>query len=303
MTVTQHDLDWYGRMVCMPIALLINFSLFQYLAVMYHKRHRQRYVKLLLFCGFASFVVIIPLAHPDNFIVTRLTKISEIMSVLTFLVQIAMIGRNINKKMRIRSLAAMSLAAELLTWIGIVVCIKDVIELAMHDGLGELDASDYVMEDIALVLVFFSRFYFASLTKGLRETLRTRKKEVLLYTLYVTHEYPFMALHYATGLDWEEIQALWNRITLAMCLLNTIQEKIRSSAQRTTRTTGSAGRTNSAGPSSAASDRDLATRSVAQIGQIWRASSKNLSMRKAIAVAPSGPTVSVRSRKRNEAEN
>lgn len=126
MGVTQHDLDWFGRMLCMPISLLINFSLFQYLAAMYYKRHRQRYVKLLLFCGFASFVVLIPLAHPEDFVVNYLTKISEILSVLTFLVQIAMIGRNINKKMRIQSLSWMTLAAEVLTWVGIGISIKDI---------------------------------------------------------------------------------------------------------------------------------------------------------------------------------
>lgn len=301
MAVTQEDLDWYGRMMRMPISLLINFSLFQYLAAMYCKRLRQRYVKLLLFCGLASFVVIIPLAHPDNFVVNRLTKISEILSVLTFLVQIAMIGRSINKKMRIRSLSLMTLAAEGLTWVGIAVSIKDVVELATHDGLGEFDASDYVMEDIALLFVFVFRFYFASLSRGFRATLETRKKEVFLYVLYVTHEYAFMALHYATCLDWEEIQALWNRITLAMCLLNTIHEKIRSTAQRTTQMTGSIGRTSSAGPSSAAaSNRDLAARSVTQLAQIWRVSSKNLTLRKAIAVAPSGPRASTRTGKREE---
>jgi hypothetical protein len=269
----------------MPIALLINFSLFQYLAVMYHKRHRQRYVKLLLFCGFASFVVIIPLAHPEDFVVTRLTKISEIMSVLTFLVQIAMIGRNINKKMRIRSLWLMTLAAEGLTWIGIVVCIKDVVELSTHDGLGELDASDSVMEDIALVLVFFFRFYFASMSRGFRATLATRKKELFLYVLYVTHEYPFMALDYATGLDWEEVQALWNRITLAMCLLQTIHDKVRSSARRG-HVTGSLSRGSSAMQSE--KETGQSSRHLPQLNLIRNASKPSLFLKQRVAVAPSG---------------
>lgn len=59
-----------------------------------------------------------------------------------------------------------------------------------------------------------------------------------LYILFATHEYPFIVLDFATGVSWEEIQALWHRLTLGMCLLHTIHAKIMSTRSSKTARTG-----------------------------------------------------------------
>jgi hypothetical protein len=238
MRVTQEQLDWYGRLMCMPLALLINFSLFQYLVGTYYKRRHERYVRLLLFCGFGSFVVLIPLSHPDDDVVNKLNGISEILSVLTFLVQIIMIGKSITRKMNIRSLKCLTIAAELLTYIGILLSLKTLIETFTDVDLGYFEFADNVMEDVSVWFIFGFRFYYMSLSRGFKSTFRARKKEMTLYLLFATHEYPFIVLDYMTGVSWEEVQALWHRVTLGMCLLHTIHAKIMSTRSSKSARTG-----------------------------------------------------------------
>jgi hypothetical protein len=231
MTVTQKSIDFYGRTVCMPVALLINFSLFQYLATTYFRRRNDRRVILLLACSIAAFVCLIPISHPNDKVVNDLNDISEILSTMTFLIQITMIGRDMNRKMRVRSLAWSARAAELLTLFGIILVIKLLLELAFpHIDFYRLDEADNIMENVSLAFVLFFRVFYVSQIRGIRATLATKKSEIALYLLFVTHEYPFMVLNAATDLDWEEVQAVWNRVTMAACLVHTIRQKIKMSS-------------------------------------------------------------------------
>lgn len=231
MTVTQKSIDFYGRTVCMPVSLLINFSLFQYLATTYFRRRNDRRVILLLVCSVAAFVCLIPISHPDDKVVNDLNDISEILSTMTFLIQITMIGRDMNRKMRVRSLAWSARAAELLTLLGIILAIKLLLELAYpHVNFHRFDEVDNIMENVSLAFVLFFRVFYVSQIRGLRATVATKKGEIALYLLFVTHEYPFMVLNTVTDLNWEEVQAVWNRVTMAACLVHTIRQKIKMSS-------------------------------------------------------------------------
>ncbi|TYZ66212.1 hypothetical protein PybrP1_012163 [[Pythium] brassicae (nom. inval.)] len=234
-TITQTDLDYVGRVVCMPLALLINFSLFQYLFTMYYKRRYEARCMVLLFSGFLAFACLIPYAHTDDAMVADLNDISETLSVTTFLVQITMFGRDINKRMRIRSLKLAAYASEVLIFLCITVSTMDLVALALpHATITDLAVLSDALEEFSLWFIFVFRFYCMAISRGVQGTLATKKFEIAMYLLFVTHEYPFQILNALTGLSWEEQQALWHRLTMALCLFNTIKEKLRSSTSKVT---------------------------------------------------------------------
>lgn len=166
----------------MPLALLINFSMCQYLASVYYKRHNEPRVILLLSCSLAAFVVLTPISHPNDKFVDDLNDISEILSTTTFLIQITMIGREMNRKLKIPSLAWSAYTAELITFLGIALCVKLTIELANpRINFYHMDEADNIMEDVAQAFTLFFRVYYVAQMRGLRATLRTKWREIVLY--------------------------------------------------------------------------------------------------------------------------
>ncbi|GAB9477841.1 hypothetical protein Gpo141_00015002 [Globisporangium polare] len=91
-----------------------------------------------------------------------------------------------------------------------------------------LNEMDNIVENASLLFVFFFRFYYLSLSMGFRKMLQTHKLEIAMYALLTTHEYPWMALDYATGVSWEYPQAVYMRLLIVLCLSITIRDKIRS---------------------------------------------------------------------------
>ncbi|TMW57881.1 hypothetical protein Poli38472_013355 [Pythium oligandrum] len=220
-----------GNVFCMPITLLINFALFQYLVGMFYKRRREPRIAMLLFCAFMGFASIIPFSHPDREVYEALDDVSELCSTLTFLIQITILGRDVNKKLRIRMLKWMAYLSELLSFVGIILALVTFANVFVKYEMHTLSTLDHVFEDIALVFIFGFRFYCMGMSRGFRDLLRTRKLEIVLYLLYMTHEYPFTILEAETHVSWLPIQALWNRITVLMCILLTIREKVRQRGQ------------------------------------------------------------------------
>ncbi|KAG6616082.1 uncharacterized protein IUM83_03637 [Phytophthora cinnamomi] len=102
MTITQHGMDVISRSLFMPVMLILDFGMFQYLMMVYYTRRRERRVRMLLlasFIGFASDVYF----HEDK--ETMLSfNISEVCSQLTFLIQITIIGHAVRAKVRLRSI-------------------------------------------------------------------------------------------------------------------------------------------------------------------------------------------------------
>lgn len=236
MAAEHVKIDFYGRVLCMPLALLISFSMFQCLLTMCYKRKREFYGCLLLSCGFGAFASLIPFAHENDTIVNDLNDISETLSVMTFLVQITMIGRDINKKMRIRSLKWLTHVSEALVFASIFVAVKDLIELPFPSSkLDFFDPLSNALEEVSLWFIFCFRLYFIAISRGFKVMLHTKKAESAMYVLFVTHEYPFALLNRRTGLSWEQQQALWHRLTMALCLLHTVREKLRSSSSKVTK--------------------------------------------------------------------
>ncbi|GAB9472672.1 hypothetical protein Gpo141_00009845 [Globisporangium polare] len=231
--LSESSMEIVSHSFCMPVTLIINFSLFQYLTTIYYKRRKEIRGALLLACAFGGFVTLIPFSYPNEVAVGHLNDISETASVLTFLIQITIIGRDINKKVKIATLRYMTYASELLILAGLFVVAQNLFEVSCPDSsVGAMDGLDNIFENVALWFIFGFRFTILIMAKGYRFVLEQKKLEMLLYLLFATHEYPFQILEANTNVPWENVQALWNRLTLALCVGLTIQEKLRSNSSK-----------------------------------------------------------------------
>lgn len=84
--VTKEQLDLASQALFLPLVLLMNSSLFQYLLTTFYKRRNELRIKMLLFIAFLSFLSLASLSHPDEEIIRDLNDISKTLSVTTFLV-------------------------------------------------------------------------------------------------------------------------------------------------------------------------------------------------------------------------
>jgi hypothetical protein len=228
--ITQARMDSVSHLVLMPITLLINFSLCQYLMVTFYSRRREPRIKLLLACSILGFLSIIPFSTPNNTVFKYLDDISETASTLTFLLQIVVLGHDINRKVRIASLVYMTRVAEAFVVIELVLILASVVKLCdLQLQFEWLHTVTVIVEDVALWFIFFARFYYIAMAHGLSKTIATKRVEIFLYLLYATHAYPFVYLEFKTHISWQPARALCHRLTLMLCILHTIRDKIRSS--------------------------------------------------------------------------
>lgn len=228
--VTQEQLDLASQALCLPLVLTMNFSLFQYLLTAFYKRRNELRVRLLLFIALLSFASLVPFAYPDDELILNLNDISEVCSVLTFLLQITILTRDVNRKVKIRSLVVCAWVGEALVLLGLLVLLSNVVDLAAPVfDMGMVEEMDNIVENASIIFIVGFRFYFLGMAKGAKTLLRRHKTEMLYYFLFLTHEYPFEVLDHVTGLSWEYVQGIWMRITIVLCLWTTIKAKIASS--------------------------------------------------------------------------
>ncbi|KAG2770604.1 hypothetical protein JG687_00015375 [Phytophthora cactorum] len=240
-SVTQDQIDQLAKEAFLPIVLLLNYTLLVYLTMFYWKRRRERRVMLLLFVGTLGTVVTIPFARPEQGFVETVNDISEACCVLTFLLQITIIGYDLNKKFKMRSVMYLTYVAELLTLADLVSILLSCVVVFDSEFMSENtgQAISNAAENSNLAFIFVFRFYYIGISRGWRSIWRTRKFEVGCYLLFATHEMPFDVLSSASGLNWEFAQAIWHRITLTACLFITARSKIKSAGNTATRTTAS----------------------------------------------------------------
>ncbi|DAZ95426.1 TPA: hypothetical protein N0F65_006316 [Lagenidium giganteum] len=211
----------------MPIVLLSNFGLFQFILVTYWKRRREAPVAMLMACAFTSFVVLVPVALPDEDIAGHLNDISETCSALTFLMQLSVLGRDSERRGRLRGIRCMIRIADLICLAGIFIIGLNLTKMATSSNLlDSLEFLDNAMENTALAFIFIFRLYCLKLVHGWKKALLTDKLHTFFYLLFMTHEYPFMLLDEVTDVTWENAQALWNRTTILMCIAVTIRERV-----------------------------------------------------------------------------
>ncbi|KAL4160942.1 hypothetical protein PRNP1_001500 [Phytophthora ramorum] len=251
-SVTQEQIDQLALQAFLPVVLLLNYTLLLYLTMFYWKRRGERRVMLLLSAGALGTVAIIPFARPDPVFVESVNDISEACCVLTFLLQITIIGYDLNKKFKIRSVMYLTYVAEVLILADLasilLSCTVTFASGIVSENTGQSISN--AAENTNLAFIFIFRFYYIGISRGWKSIVNTRKFEVCCYVLFATHEMPFDVLSTTSGLNWEFAQAIWHRATLTACLFITARTKIK-------RLSGAVSMTNStANASSASSGRE-----------------------------------------------
>ncbi|GMF21575.1 unnamed protein product [Phytophthora lilii] len=183
---------------------------------------------LLLFASFLGFVTQV-YSHENREMGLELNDISETSLQLTLVTQIALIGRAVCKKVKLRSILWFTYVAEALVglgWLNEFGTLLEIINVFEGDALS---LTGNLLESVSLVFVMIFRFYCLSLTSRFRTVLEERKFEVLLYVLLVIHEFPFMILEHSTGVSWEFAQGIANRVLVVACIVQNIRHKAISS--------------------------------------------------------------------------
>lgn len=230
----QEIIDLVSQVVCVPIMIILNYSLFQYLLTVFFSRRRDPHVRLLLTAAFFSFATLIPFAYPSENLVHNLNDISEVCSVLTFTQQIAMLTRDVNKKMKLPTIAKLGRIAELLVFTGLTLLTANIVSIVAPEaeGMDTVEVIDTVIEYVTVWFVVAFRIYFLSVVRGWRHVWQHQKLEVLYYLLFLTHGIPFQIVKDILDLDLTHIQGLWMRITIALCLSSSIRARILSISSR-----------------------------------------------------------------------
>ncbi|KAJ0395669.1 hypothetical protein P43SY_009480 [Pythium insidiosum] len=216
-----------------PLQLLLNFSLFQYLVTVYFARRREPRVAVLFLTGALGFMTLMPFATANKRRVASLHDISEVCCYLTFLQQITILTRDVNRKLKLRSLSWFMWTAELLILASFAIIAINVVQVA--DPRVHMEATvqllDMVVETVSLWFIVAFRFYFLAMIRGgWRSLWRSHRYEVFFYVLFMTHGYPFVLLEHSTGLDWGSVEGAYNRLTIALCLSSSIRARLVSEA-------------------------------------------------------------------------
>ncbi|KAE8903164.1 hypothetical protein PF005_g17242 [Phytophthora fragariae] len=160
-----------------------------------------------------------------------MNDISETSLQLTFIIQITIIGRAVSIKIKLRSIVVFTYVAEgfiLVGWLNVLVCILDAAGMISGEAF---HVFGNVLESVSLVFVLVFRFFYLSLSSGLRNVLAKRKMELLMYMLLVVHELPFAILEQRTGVSWEFPQGILNRLLVVTCILLNLQHKARENSR------------------------------------------------------------------------
>ncbi|GMF25197.1 unnamed protein product [Phytophthora lilii] len=158
MIVTQEDINLFSKVYCLPCALMINFGLFQFLFIVFHKRHQEPSIRMLLGVSFASLA---PGAHPNHDLVRDLNDISDVIFVLSFLLQITVLTRDVNKKFKIAAMVRLARSAQLLVMMSFMVLLLNFADIAIPAfDLESVELMDIVTEYISLAFVCASGFIF-----------------------------------------------------------------------------------------------------------------------------------------------
>lgn len=225
MKLTQDGMEFVAKRFFLPIMLLMDYTLFLYLVSVYKPRRHEFRVRQLFLGAFIGFAVIIPYAMDHLEDTLRLNDISETCSQLMFLIQITIIGRDVQAKVKVRSIKWFTVAAEImifLDWATVVVLVVSISGVTFGSFL---DLWGNILESATLSFVTLFRFFYLSISKGFWRVLQRRKLEFLAYVLLMTHEYPWYVAEHFTGVTWEYVQGIYMRSLIAWCIVLNVSSK------------------------------------------------------------------------------
>ncbi|KAL4115081.1 hypothetical protein PRIC2_013976 [Phytophthora ramorum] len=230
MAITQEKMDALARNIFLPVILVLDAWVFQYLLTVYYAKRREMRVRMLLVASFLVFATQLYF-HEDLNLLMAMNDISETSLQLTFIIQITIIGRAVSVKVRVRSIVWFTYAAEgfiFLGWLSVLSCILEAAGTLSGDAF---HVFGNVLESASLVFVLVFRFYYLSLSGGFRKVCAERKMEFMIYVMLVFHEFPFAMIQIRTGVSWEFPQAIGNRVLIITCILLNIRHKARAESR------------------------------------------------------------------------
>ncbi|KAH7470462.1 uncharacterized protein KRP23_9757 [Phytophthora ramorum] len=246
------------KAVLLPLMLLANFAVFQYLVLLFHKRWREPYVLLLLFTATLGWVSLVPFAPVDSERLQSMNNVSEGSLALLLLVQTALVGTpkslsgaaQVAKRICIPEDNATSsqertktvpanealvrfaarcgqIIANLLILIEVALLILDVglvFYQLPRDHEHRVELVNNTRENVTLAFTLLYRFGLLVMGQehGWRRVLRDDWFELLFHIIFATHEYPFMLAEGVTETSWEYVQGLYMRLTVLPCIWMTI---------------------------------------------------------------------------------
>lgn len=225
MRLSSDRMFTLSKIYCLPLMLVLNYAMLQYLVVVYFNRWREFCVRLLLFAAFVGSETLLTFANKSESEMQNLNDASEICLQLTFLTQIMIIGRDVQVKVKDKAIKRFTHVAKLLIaigWLNICANFATIAGISLGKGFAYwLDVTETVM--VVFVTVF--RFYYLSISKSLLRVLRRRRIEVIAYLLLITHEYPWMIAEHYSGLPLEYFKGVYMRLIIAWCIVLNIHKK------------------------------------------------------------------------------
>jgi hypothetical protein len=157
------------------------------------KRREERRVRMLFLVAALSFGTLIPFGFPDKILARDLNDISEVCSVLTFLLQITILTRDVGKRIKIRSLWVLLWIGEMMVMLSIIMLFSNFIDIFAPEIQIEIaEALDNIVEIASLVYIVGFRFYFLSIAKGFKKCGRPRRPSSLstcCFSLTASHSW------------------------------------------------------------------------------------------------------------------
>lgn len=260
MVLPTGKLEMVDLGFCLPLALIINFSLFQYLLTTFWKRRDESRVRVLLVVAILGFLSLVPFALPYDDLSYNRSGFSGVCTVLTFLLQITILTRDVGRRLKIHSIWMLMWAGEFLTLVCLGLLVTNVVILfAPVIDVYLVEKMDAIARKVSIAYVVGFRFYFLAMIKGWHKIVSTHKLEVFFYLLFFTYTWPFVALKSHTGWEWENVEEAWMRVTVAACLSTTIRSRFkRISSKPPAPTTG--------GPGSSQCDAGYPVKKIAPLG-------------------------------------
>ncbi|KAE9280975.1 hypothetical protein PF008_g28006 [Phytophthora fragariae] len=168
MTVTQEGVEDLSRAIFLPIVLVLDAWVFQYLVSVYWSRRREIRVKMLLVASFLAFVTHI-YSHETYETMREFNDISETCLQLTFIIQITIIGRDVAKKVKLRSIVWFTYVAEALILVSWLDVFGSILEIAGLATGGRSHDVENLLESLSLTFVLVFRFFYLSLSGGFQQ--------------------------------------------------------------------------------------------------------------------------------------
>lgn len=234
MELTHESMHTMAWTLLLPLILLLNFGFFQYLVLLFHDRWRQPRVLLLLVTAGISVVTVLPFALLSEREVSSMNDLSELSLAIMLLVQTAFVGTNKTKALNSAMPRLVQLLTDLIIALDCMALTFNLVTLlgngsATSDSSGgQYEARLAIVTDWAesstLAFTFVYRFGLVTYQKGWRRMLSEDRVELVAHVVFATHQYPFIALDHITGVSWEFIRAIWQRISLVPCVWMTIGE-------------------------------------------------------------------------------